>query len=50
MVQANPLSGGMVLYSYDTTNHRIYKGAYNGGTYSAEEIYFYGVEGHQYGA
>ena len=49
MVQANPMSGGTVLYGYDTTNHRIYKGAYNNGTYSAEEIYFYGVEGHLYG-
>lgn len=48
IVQANPMSGGTVLYGYDTTNHRIYKGAYS-GTYSAEEIYFYGVEGHQYG-
>ena len=39
-VQANPMSGGTVLYSYDTSNHRVYKSAYNGGTYSAEEIYF----------
>jgi RHS repeat-associated protein len=50
LTQANPSSGGEVLYGYDTTNHRVYKGAYSSGTYSAEEIYFYGAEGHKYGA
>ncbi len=49
MTQANPASGGTVLYGYDSTNHRIYKGAVSGTAYSAEEIYFYGVEGHKYG-
>lgn len=38
-----------MLYGYDTTNRRVYKGTYNSGGYSAEEIYFYGVEGHKYG-
>ncbi len=38
-----------MLYGYDSTNHRIYKGAYNSGTYSAEEIYLCGAEGHKYG-
>ncbi len=48
-IQASPSSGGTVLYGYDTTNHRVYKGLYNGSTYSGEEIYFYGAEGHKYG-
>ncbi len=48
-IQANPSSGGTVLYGYDTTNYRVYKGLYNGSTYSGEEIYFYGAEGHKYG-
>ena len=43
------VSGGSVAYGYDSANHRIYKGLLNGTTYSAEEIYFYGVEGHKYG-
>ncbi len=47
--QANPAGGGTVLYGYDSTNHRVYKGAVSGTTYSAEEIYFYGAEGHKYG-
>ena len=47
--QANPAGGGSVMYGYDSTNHRVYKGAYNSGTYSAEEIYFYGAEGNKYG-
>ncbi len=49
LIQAHPASGGTVLYGYDTTNDRIYKGAVNGGAYTAEEFYFYGVEGHKYG-
>ena len=49
MTQANPWSGGTVLYGYDSTNQRTYKGAYNSSTYSGEEIYFYGAEGHKYG-
>ncbi len=49
LIQAHPASGGTVLYGYDTTNHRIYKGAYNSSAYTAEEFYFYGVEGHKYG-
>ena len=49
MTQANPWSGGTVLYGYDSTNQRTYKGAYNNSTYSGEEIYFYGAEGHKYG-
>ena len=49
IVRANPSGGGSVLYGYDSTNHRVYKAAYNGTSYSAEEIYFYGVEGHKYG-
>ncbi len=49
MVQSTPSSGGTVQYGYDSTNQRIYKGAYSGGTYSGEEIYFYGAEGHKYG-
>ena len=38
-----------MLYGYDSTNQRTYKGAYNNSTYSADEIYFYGAEGHKYG-
>lgn len=49
MIQATVSGVGTVQYGYDTTNHRVYKGAYSSGTYSAEEFYFYGVEGHQYG-
>ena len=49
MTQASVSGVGTVAYGYDTTNHRIYKGALSGSTYSAEEIYFYGVEGHKYG-
>ena len=42
LVQANPASGGTVLYGYDPINQRLYKGAVNGTTYSTEELYFYG--------
>jgi RHS repeat-associated protein len=47
--QANPESGGTFLYGYDSTNHRVYKAAYSGSAYSAEEIYFYGADGHKNG-
>ncbi|MGH9582930.1 MAG: RHS repeat-associated core domain-containing protein, partial [Bryobacteraceae bacterium] len=49
MIQASPASGGTVVYGYDSTNRRIYKAAYSSGNYSAEEIYFYGADGHKYG-
>ncbi len=38
-----------VAYGYDSTNQRVYKAAVSGTTYSAEEIYFYGTDGHKYG-
>ena len=49
MIQASVSGAGTVIYGYDTTNHRTYKAGYSSGTYSAEEFYFYGVEGHKYG-
>ena len=49
MIQASVSGAGTVIYGYDWTNHRTYKGAYSSGIYSAEELYFYGVEGHKYG-
>ena len=49
MIQATVSGAGTVIYGYDTTNHRTYKAGLNNGTYSAEEFYFYGVEGHKYG-
>ena len=49
MIQASVSGAGTVIYGYDTTNHRTYKAGYSNGTYTAEEFYFYGVEGHKYG-
>ena len=49
MIQASVSGAGTAIYGYDTTNHRTYKAGFNNGTYSAEEFYFYGVEGHKYG-
>lgn len=46
--QANPASGGTVIYGYDTSNERIYKGDLTGSTYSDEELYFYGIDGRKY--
>ena len=49
MIQASVSGAGTAIYGYDTSNHRTYKAGYSSGTYSAEEFYFYGVEGHKYG-
>jgi RHS repeat-associated protein len=47
--QANPAGGASVVYGYDSRNRRIYKANLSGSTYSAEELYFYGIDGKKYG-
>jgi RHS repeat-associated protein len=39
------------LFGYDTTNQRVYQGTYNtsAGSYSNEQIYFYGADGKKLG-
>jgi hypothetical protein len=43
------LSAPGVQYAYDSRNKRVWKGTLSGGVVTAQEVYFYGVDGQKLG-
>jgi RHS repeat-associated protein len=43
------LTAPSIEYAYDSTNKRIWKGTISGGAMTAQEVYFYGLNGHKLG-